>query len=298
MIAGCEPAPAGSKQSLIQNTIAAANDLLARKIVEELIYLLRESGYLDEGKEDVLDRLKSAFREGGHELDPVGYVSWDVDGPDDGTSILVPVLRREAAGDGREARPAPWHDDQRMPSVDGPTGPARVDQSAVAEVTSPDLGLLISSLRRLGMGAARPLIQRRHPKDRVAFSVTDEYDIQDLVEVVLRSLYGDVRNEEWTPSSAGSSSRIDTFIREGRTAVEIKVTRPGRAETALKKEVLVDINDYQNHPGVKAAVIAVYDLAAAIRNPEGFEHDLSGQHKGLDVRLLVIPWVGPLTPTT
>ena len=75
--------------------------------------------------------------------------------------------------------------------------------------------------------------RRELSQGRAALEMNDEYDLQDIVEVLLRSLYGDVRNEEWTPSSAGSASRIDTFLREGRTALEVKVTRSFKAPKAL-----------------------------------------------------------------
>jgi hypothetical protein len=40
-------------------------------------------------------------------------------------------------------------------------------------------------------------------------------------------------------------------------------------------------------------VVAIYDLTSTFENPAGFEHDLSGVRDGLDVHVLVIPWVGP-----
>jgi hypothetical protein len=160
------------------------------------------------------------------------------------------------------------------------------------EVSSPDLELMVSCLRRLGSGATRPIVNRRRP-NRDSIRLDDEYDMQDVVETILRCLYSDVRHEEPTPSSAGSSSRMDLHIREGRTAIEVKVTAAGRAEKQIKPELLVDINDYRNHPKVNTLVAAVYDLAGTFENPAGFEHDMSGVRDGLEVRVVVIPWVGP-----
>jgi hypothetical protein len=111
-------------------------------------------------------------------------------------------------------------------------------------------------------------------------------------KVLLRSLYGDVRSEEATPSSAGSCSRMDFLLREDTTALEVKVTRPGRGEREIKTEVLVDINDYRGHPRVSTFVVAIDDLAATFANPEGFESDLSEHRDGLEVRVIVVPWVG------
>ncbi len=279
MIAGYDGPDEGNKATLVQDAIARSDDTMARSVVEELIGLLRQSEYFENGDPAVVESLRRAISDSGHVLDAEGYIRWGFELADGGPTTEAPELH-ETVG----ARPTLNASDE-----------SRISPGTV-EVSSPDLSLLISSLRRLGMGGARSVIKRRHPKGRAALEMDDEYDIQDVVEVLLRSLYGDVRNEEWTPSSAGSSSRIDTFLREGRTAVEVKVTRPGRAEAQIKKEVLVDVHDYQTHPGVDTLVVAVYDLAASFTNPQGFEHDLSGSHGSVTVHVVVVPWVGPLRP--
>jgi hypothetical protein len=160
------------------------------------------------------------------------------------------------------------------------------------EVASPGPELLIPLLRRLGAGAARPIVHRRRA-GRPSLRLDDEYDLQDVIEVVLRSLYPDVRREEPTPSSAGSSGRMDFHLPEVRTAVEVKVTSPARGEKQVKLELLQDFNDYRNHPTVNTLVIAIFDLAGTFENRAGFEHDLSGHRDGLEVHVLVVPWVGP-----
>jgi hypothetical protein len=86
---------------------------------------------------------------------------------------------------------------------------------------------------------------------------------------------------------------MDLHLREGSIAVEVKVTATGRGERQIKPELLVDINDYREHPRVETLVAVVYDLAGTFENPVGFEHDLGGMRDGLDVRVVVVPWVGP-----
>ena len=54
-------------------------------------------------------------------------------------------------------------------------------------------------------------ITRRRNK-RSALTITDEYDVQNLLYSLLRLYYDDIRAEEWTLSYAGSSLRID-FLR-------------------------------------------------------------------------------------
>lgn len=281
LIAGCESKDEGNKQELVQRSIVISDNEMARHIIEELVALLRESNYFDfGGHAEPVARLQRAFRSGGHELSDDGYIRWESSlDANPGPPALAPS----------RPRPAPASPDP----VQSGAG-AEANQSAPVEVASPTRDLLISSLRRLGAGAARPLVTRRR-SDRPSLIIGDEYDLQDLVEVLLRSLYSDVRPEEPTPSSAGSSSRVDLHLREGRTAVEVKVSGIRHNESPIKTEILVDVNDYSNHPTVDTLIVAVFDLAHVFSNPAGFEHDLSGNRGALDVYVIVIPWLGPRT---
>ena len=74
------------------------------------------------------------------------------------------------------------------------------------------------------------------------------------------------------------------------------MTAPGRGERAIKQELLVDANDYREHPTVETLVIVVYDLFGTFENPAGFENDLGGTRDGLVVRVVIVPWVGPRSP--
>jgi hypothetical protein len=279
MIAGWEPQEGGNKQELVLRAITTADDATARRIIEELISLLREQGYLDDHAGNVSrERLLRLLSEQGRLLASDGHIEWQLTSevPTAVVADVVPQSGEEIVG-----TEAP------VEKVTGADAPA----PEVREVASPDLNLLVWSLRRLGSGACRPLIERR--KGRVGLKVVDEYDMQDLVEFLLKSLYNDVRSEEPTPSSGGSSSKMDFHLREGRTAVEVKVTRPGRGPSQIKTELLTDINDYRGHPTVNALIAVIYDLADTFGNPFGFEHDLSGRDGSLDTVVVVVPWVGP-----
>jgi hypothetical protein len=80
-------------------------------------------------------------------------------------------------------------------------------------------------------------------------------------------------------------------VRGQRLAVELKVTAPNRGNSAIKHEILRDVNDYQGHTHVRTVVFAIYDFAGTITNASGFENDLTGRREQLDVIVLVIPWV-------
>jgi hypothetical protein len=86
---------------------------------------------------------------------------------------------------------------------------------------------------------------------------------------------------------------MDFLLKDEAVAVEVKVTAPGRLPKHIKNELLVDINDYQQHPSVRTLIAVVYDIASTFDNPTGFENDLSGQHGSIEVIVLVVGWPLP-----
>jgi len=55
-------------------------------------------------------------------------------------------------------------------------------------------------------------IRNRH-SNRPTIFIEDEYDVQDLFHALLTLCFEDIRPEEWTPSYAGSSSRMDFLLK-------------------------------------------------------------------------------------
>jgi hypothetical protein len=140
------------------------------------------------------------------------------------------------------------------------------------------------------MPQAARVLRVRSRVGRTALPLTDEYDLQDLTDFTLRLLYRDVRPEEYTPSYGGRSSRTDFLVKEARAAIEVKVTRSGRAERQISPEIIVDQAAYSTHPDVDNLVAVVYDLEGTFTNAAGFERDLSGVRDGLSSRVVVVPW--------
>ena len=52
--------------------------------------------------------------------------------------------------------------------------------------------------------------------------VQDEYDVQDLFHALLHIHFEDIRPEEWAPSFAGASSRMDFLLKQEQIIIEIK----------------------------------------------------------------------------
>jgi hypothetical protein len=124
---------------------------------------------------------------------------------------------------------------------------------------------------------------------RQTLDVGDEYDVQDLLHALLRIFFKDVRPEEWTPSYAGSSSRMDFLLHQEEIVIEVKMTREGLKQRELVDQLLVDIARYEEHPGCKSLVCFVYDPAGWIGNPAAVIGDIEKGARTIAVRVFVQP---------
>jgi len=125
---------------------------------------------------------------------------------------------------------------------------------------------------------------------RDTLEIEDEYDVQDLLHAVLRIHFDDIRPEEWTPSYAGGSKRMDFLLKNEKTVIEVKKTRKGLADKQVGEQLIIDIECYKEHPDCENLVCFVYDPEGRIGNPVGIESDLSKQSKeNLDVQVYIYP---------
>lgn len=110
---------------------------------------------------------------------------------------------------------------------------------------------------------------------RSTLEINDEYDVQDLLHSLLKLYFYDVRTEEWTPSYAGSSSRMDFLLKDEKIVIEVKKTRKNLESKQLGEQLILDIAKYRKHPDCKTLLCFVYDPEGRIGNPTGLENDLS-----------------------
>jgi len=124
--------------------------------------------------------------------------------------------------------------------------------------------------------------------DRKPLEIDDEYDVQYLISALLQLYFDDVRPEEWTPSYAGSCSRMDFLLKQEEIVIEIKKTRKGLKDKELGGQLIVDIEKYKMHPNCKSLICFVYDPEGKLGNPRGIENDLNSKHEGF-VRVIIRP---------
>lgn len=178
---------------------------------------------------------------------------------------------RKPGACGKCGTPYPW-------SRSEPVVPGLSDREAI--------DVVIASCRRFHMAVRQ--LRKRHG-DRAAFDVDDEYDVQDLLRALLSLHFDDIRPEEWTPSYAGGSARIDFLIRPHMILVEVKKTRRGLTDRQLGNELLEDIARYGQLERARTLVCFIYDPEERISNRHGLVADLESTASPLNLRVVISP---------
>ena len=132
-------------------------------------------------------------------------------------------------------------------------------------------------------------LKNRHA-DRPTIEIVDEYDVQDLLHAILKLHFRDVREEEYTPSYAGSSTRMDFLLKNEKIVIEVKKTRDKLKDKEIGEQLILDIAHYKNHPDCRILKCFVYDPDSRVKNPKGLEDDINKfSNDELQVELVIRP---------
>lgn len=151
------------------------------------------------------------------------------------------------------------------------------DQKPPTAVATNRLAKILGKLPKV----ARELLDRRSSNSgpRPTLEVNDEYDLQDLLRALLFIEFEDVRKEEWCPSYAGSSRRMDFLLKKEKIVVEVKKTRPDHNDRKIGEELTIDIANYQHHSDCELLLCYIWDRERKISNPEGLISDIETSNK-------------------
>lgn len=130
---------------------------------------------------------------------------------------------------------------------------------------------------------------RARYSDRPTIEIEDEYDVQDLFHGLLKLYFDDVRAEEYTPSYAGSASRVDFLLKQEQIVIEIKKTRKNLGAKEVGEQLIIDSQRYQSHPNCGQLICFVYDPEGRVANPRGIENDLTKEMNGVPVVVYITP---------
>ena len=124
-----------------------------------------------------------------------------------------------------------------------------------------------------GFGRFVRQLNRRY-NNRQGITITDEYDVQDLLHAQLVAFFEDVRTEDPVPICAGASSRVDFFIADIRTAIEVKLKRKDLDDNTLGKQLLDDVGKYNKRADIEKLIFFIFDPDHLIVNPAGMKRDV------------------------
>lgn len=139
---------------------------------------------------------------------------------------------------------------------------------------------LLTTLVRGLPRAMHPLTHRRKGSPILEFA--SEYDVQDLLHALLRPWVGDVRPEEFTPSYAGTSTRMDFLLPAHSIVIELKFVRDRSHGKRIGDELIIDIEHYRRHPACRELWCVIYDPLNHLQNQEGLRTDLEGERTSDD----------------
>lgn len=124
------------------------------------------------------------------------------------------------------------------------------------------------------------------PKISITYGGALIFSDLHIIHCFLLLKFEDVRPEEWTPSYAGQSSRMDFLLKDEGIVIESKMTRQGHGNKEIANELLVDISRYKESDDCKILICFIYDKDSIIENRKGFIYDLE-KNSSVDFKVRV-----------
>ncbi len=121
--------------------------------------------------------------------------------------------------------------------------------------------------------SVKGITERR--KGKTKFEINDEYDVQDIVYLMLKGIFHDLQVENPFMKRAGKSSKIDLISTKEKIAIETKMMLDKYTSKEIIKQLKIDIIDYSTWREMRDLVIFVYDPRNKISDNSEFS-ELSG----------------------
>lgn len=124
--------------------------------------------------------------------------------------------------------------------------------------------------------AIQKIIKNRR-KDHPNFEIEDEYDVQDILYVILKSVFPNLRDEDAIGKVGAKTTKIDLIIREEKILVEVKMIKEKDSnETHFIEQLKADFESYHECKWLRKLFCFVYDPYKKTRDISNF-NDLSGE---------------------
>lgn len=123
--------------------------------------------------------------------------------------------------------------------------------------------------------AVQKIIKNRR-KGHPEFEIKDEYDVQDILYVIVKSFFHNMRDEDPIPKVGGKSTKIDLILREEKILIEVKMIKEKDSnETHFIEQLKVDFESYHKCIWLEKLFCFVYDPFKKTRDISNF-NDLNG----------------------
>lgn len=159
----------------------------------------------------------------------------------------------------------------------------------VRENVLPNLNLVISILNTFPDVVSRLKYRR---KGKIALEISDEYDVQDILYVMLKGAFSTLQYEDPTPKDGLTSARADFVIGDLSTYIEIKYISEKGKEKDIQDECMLDIQKYGTQDNCYKIVFFIYDPHKCVDNQFSFkaalERNRSIEGKEIEVITLII----------
>lgn len=133
--------------------------------------------------------------------------------------------------------------------------------------------IIINILNEFSNSIKSLTLKRR--KDHDKYEIKDEYDVQDLLNVILKSLFPKIVPEENTPQVGGKTEKADFIFYEFGIILEIKMIKESDTnEKEFIKQIKIDIESYYRY-NPKYLIFFIYDPQNKTTNKNHF-YDLQG----------------------
>lgn len=153
--------------------------------------------------------------------------------------------------------------------------------------TLPSVNQVINILGRLPDVISR-LKHRRKGKE--PFLISDEYDMQDILYVMLKGPFPTLQYEDPNKKVGTTSSTIDFTISELGLYIEAKFIDSKGKEKEVQKQCREDIISYGGQQDCNKVIFVVLDIANSIDNEYAFKQGLEGKFtiKDREVEVLTL----------
>lgn len=164
----------------------------------------------------------------------------------------------------------------------------KIDKGVIIrENVLPNINLVISILNTFPDVTSRLKYRR---KGKVILEISDEYDVQDILYVMLKGAFSTLQYEDPTPKDGLISARADFIISDLGTYIETKYISEKGKEKDIQDECLLDIQKYGIQENCQKIVFFVYDPNKCIDNQFAFKASLEKNRsiEGKDIEVITL----------